>query len=218
MTLKLNGSTSGSVSIDAPASTTGGADVTLTLPVNDGDADQYLQTNGSGVLSFATVANTITSGSLTSVGTSTHIDISTTSTDVVKYEVLFSNISTNGSTDWIFQIGDSGGIETSGYTTSAMYFSNSSGGDTSFRTDSWRWRSVSTASFTMDGKFTLSRIDGNTWWGDGVLNKNEASDGTMYFIGGKKALSAALTTIRIGASYDSSTNFDNGHYKLITYK
>jgi hypothetical protein len=32
MTLKLNGSSSGSVSIDAPASTTGGADRTLTLP------------------------------------------------------------------------------------------------------------------------------------------------------------------------------------------
>ena len=32
MTLRLNGSSSGSVSIDAPASTTGGADRTLTLP------------------------------------------------------------------------------------------------------------------------------------------------------------------------------------------
>ena len=52
MTLKLNGSSSGSVSIDAPASTTGGADVTLTLPVNDGDANQVLSTNGSGVLSW----------------------------------------------------------------------------------------------------------------------------------------------------------------------
>ena len=57
MTLKLNGSSSGSVSIDAPASTTGGADVALTLPVNDGDADQYLKTNGSGALSWATVAS-----------------------------------------------------------------------------------------------------------------------------------------------------------------
>ena len=52
MTLKLNGSSSGSVSIDAPASTTGGADVTLTLPVNDGDANQLLKTNGSGALSW----------------------------------------------------------------------------------------------------------------------------------------------------------------------
>jgi len=34
MTLKLNGSSSGSVSIDAPADTTGGADKTLTLPEN----------------------------------------------------------------------------------------------------------------------------------------------------------------------------------------
>ena len=57
MTLKLNGSTSGSVSIDAPASTTGGADVTLTLPVDDGDANQWLQTNGSGTLIWATPGN-----------------------------------------------------------------------------------------------------------------------------------------------------------------
>jgi len=54
MTLKLNGSSSGSVSIDAPASTTGGADVTLTLPVDDGDAGQVLKTNGSGALSWTT--------------------------------------------------------------------------------------------------------------------------------------------------------------------
>lgn len=36
MTLKLNGSTSGSVSLDAPASTTGGADFTITLPGENG--------------------------------------------------------------------------------------------------------------------------------------------------------------------------------------
>ena len=34
MTIKLTGSTAGSVSLDAPASTTGGADVSLTLPEN----------------------------------------------------------------------------------------------------------------------------------------------------------------------------------------
>ena len=57
MTLKLNGSTSGSVSIDAPADTSpSGTDVTLTLPVNDGDAGQYLQTDGTGTLSWQTVA------------------------------------------------------------------------------------------------------------------------------------------------------------------
>jgi len=54
MTLKLNGSTSGSVSIDAPASTTGGADVTFKLPIADGSAGQVLSTDASGNLSWVT--------------------------------------------------------------------------------------------------------------------------------------------------------------------
>ena len=52
MTLKLNGSSSGSVSIDAPASTTSGADITFKLPVADGTANQILSTDGSGNLSW----------------------------------------------------------------------------------------------------------------------------------------------------------------------
>jgi len=57
MTLKLNGSSSGSVSIDAPASTTDGADITFKLPVADGSSGQALTTNASGQLAFATVAS-----------------------------------------------------------------------------------------------------------------------------------------------------------------
>ena len=53
MTLKLNGSSSGSVSIDAPAATTGGADVTFKLPVADGTNGQALTTNASGQLGFS---------------------------------------------------------------------------------------------------------------------------------------------------------------------
>jgi len=55
MGLKLNGSSSGSVELNAPADTTSGADVVLTLPVNDGDADQVLSTDGAGALSWQTV-------------------------------------------------------------------------------------------------------------------------------------------------------------------
>jgi hypothetical protein len=82
MTLKLNGSSSGSVSIDAPASTTGGADVTLTLPVNDGDANQFLQTNGSGVLSFAS------GGKVLQMIQTTKKDVESISVSQVSYESL----------------------------------------------------------------------------------------------------------------------------------
>lgn len=52
MTIKLNGSTAGSVALDAPASTTGNADISFKLPVADGSADQVLKTDGSGNLGF----------------------------------------------------------------------------------------------------------------------------------------------------------------------
>ena len=54
MTIKLNGSTAGSVGLDAPASTTGNADIVFKLPVADGTAGQVLQTDGSGNLSWVT--------------------------------------------------------------------------------------------------------------------------------------------------------------------
>ena len=53
MALKLNGSTDGSVSLDAPADTSpSGSDISFTLPTADGLSGQVIQTNGSGVLSF----------------------------------------------------------------------------------------------------------------------------------------------------------------------
>ena len=53
MALKLNGSTDGSVSIDAPADTSpAGTDVTLTLPTSAGSSGEVLTTNGSGTLSW----------------------------------------------------------------------------------------------------------------------------------------------------------------------
>ena len=45
------------VTLIGPAST---ADITLTLPSTDGDADQFLQTNGSGVMSWATAGGAYT--------------------------------------------------------------------------------------------------------------------------------------------------------------
>ena len=56
MTIKLKGSTDGSVSLQAPADTSPtGTDKTFTLPTADGTDGQVLKTNGSGALSFASV-------------------------------------------------------------------------------------------------------------------------------------------------------------------
>lgn len=54
MSIKLKGSSDGSVSLDAPADTSPtGTDVTFVLPTKDGTGNQVLSTDGSGNLSFA---------------------------------------------------------------------------------------------------------------------------------------------------------------------
>ena len=79
----------GTVSFKGPATTTSNAAVQLTLPVDDGTASQYLQTDGSGALSWATVSTaeqdastgdyTLTSGNLVIATSGKGIDFSATS-------------------------------------------------------------------------------------------------------------------------------------------
>tara|TARA_R100000388_G_scaffold38468_1_gene29698 strand:- start:201 stop:914 length:714 start_codon:yes stop_codon:yes gene_type:complete len=69
MTIKLNGSTAGSVALDAPASTTGNADISFKLPVADGSANQLLKTDGSGNLGWAADGGSILQTSLRLDGT-----------------------------------------------------------------------------------------------------------------------------------------------------
>ncbi len=52
MAIQFNNTNTGTITLSPPSSGT----VALTLPSADGTSGQVLQTNGSGVLSFATVA------------------------------------------------------------------------------------------------------------------------------------------------------------------
>jgi hypothetical protein len=90
MTLRLNGSTSGYVEIDAPA--TAGSN-TLTLPNGNGSSGQYLQTNGSGGLSWAGAGKILQVVSATKTDTQT-----TTSSTPVAVTGLSASITptTNG--------------------------------------------------------------------------------------------------------------------------
>ena len=54
----------GTVALKGPATTTSNAAVQLTLPVDDGSANQYLKTDGSGALSWATVDTSIADDSI----------------------------------------------------------------------------------------------------------------------------------------------------------
>ena len=81
MSIKLKGSSDGSVSFDAPADTSpSGSDITLTLPTSAGSADQFLKNSGiAGELEYSSMVETSTG---VGIGTSApddtlHLDGST---------------------------------------------------------------------------------------------------------------------------------------------
>ena len=106
-------SNNGSNTVSIKALNSLGSSYTLTLPPNDGSSGQFLQTDGSGVLSFATVStfsgaasalsgNTLASGvtasSLTSVGTLTGLTVNGGLT-VSQNITANGNINGDGNTD-----------------------------------------------------------------------------------------------------------------------
>ena len=82
--IKLNAASGGgSVSLKAPSTTTSNAAVELQLPVNDGGANEFLKTDGSGNLSFAAAGGgkilqfvSVDITSTTSWATTSFVDIS----------------------------------------------------------------------------------------------------------------------------------------------
>lgn len=104
MPLRLNGSTSGYVEVDAPA--TAGSN-TLVLPTGNGSADQVLSTNGSGTLSFVDRGRMVLeTAQATTSGTS--VDFTGIPSWVKKITVMFNGVSTSGTSRFLIQLGDSG--------------------------------------------------------------------------------------------------------------
>ncbi len=210
MGLKLNGSTSGSVALNAPASTTSGADVVLTLPVNDGDASQYLQTDGAGALSWATVTEgtTWTTAQETASGESGLLLSSIPSTAeqiIIAYYDL--SISTTGSVR--IRIGDSGGLETdSTYDMHRGFFGSSTGGGAA-TTSFWGQENYTGAANSYNGTVFITRNGTNSW--SVMWNQSERTSDTCGICTGEKVLSDVLTQVQI---YPSAGTFDAGHVRF----
>ena len=92
MTIKLNAATGGgSVSLSAPNSTTSNLNVELTLPVDDGAANTFLRSDGSGTLSWAAASSdSITEGNTTvecvDTGSDGHITFDTEGSEAARFD------------------------------------------------------------------------------------------------------------------------------------
>ena len=113
---------------------------------------------------------------------------------------IFDEVSTNGTTDFIIQLGDSGGVETSGYISLSTLLdaSQGSGGDEVDKINRTNGfvvfiqNNTDTVSGTYD--IILSNATNNTYIGSSVVKINNSD--TVLGAGSKASLDTVLTTIR----------------------
>ena len=116
MALRLNGSSSGYVELEVPAAAGSHA---LTLPDGGGSSGQYLQTNGSGTLSWQTVSGDyLTWNRATLAGPFTTETSHTWSglSNVKEVKVLLNAVDQTGADAYFgFRLGTGGTLQSSGY-------------------------------------------------------------------------------------------------------
>jgi hypothetical protein len=140
--------------------------------------------------------------------TGTSVDFTGIPSWVKRITIMFNQVSTNGSSSPAIQIGDSGGVETSGYNaTSSLVFSSP---QTAVYTTSFTIRVDAVSGWVIDGYVTLNLLSSsaNTWAIGGVLAAPTPS-AYMTLVAGTKSLSATLDRVRIttvgGDTFDAGS-------------
>jgi hypothetical protein len=131
----------------------------------------------------------LTLGTEQAVTSGTEKDFTSIPSWVKRITIIFSNISTNGTNQFLIQIGDSAAIKTSGYDASAGDF----GGNVNNGTGFILTRQV-VASSIMHGSVTLHKVfSDNTW----VSSGNVVSNGLPNNSAGVVTLDSTLTRLRL---------------------
>jgi hypothetical protein len=174
-----------------------------------------LETTGTGsVNTFLRGDNawsgTITSGTAVASTSGTSIDFTGIPATAKRITVMFSGVSTNGTSLIQVQIGDSGGVETTSYASGAWTANTTNANST---TGFIIHAANASAARVWDGAYTIVSLNtANTWVFNGMcnsLNDNAQSIGI-----GRKALSDTLDRVRI-TTVNGTDTFDAGTINIM---
>lgn len=139
----------------------------------------------------------------------TSIDFTSIPAGTKRITIMFNGVSTNGASELLIQIGDSGGVETSGYLGSGANIG--SGAATATYTAGFGM--VTAAGTLRNGSIVLSLMNAATflWTCFGATGRSDS--GIVDLVSGSKSLSAELDRIRITTAGGSDT-FDAGNINI----
>ena len=156
----------------------------------------------------------LVSGTAVASTSGTSIDFTSIPAGVKRITVMFNGVSTNSTSPKIIQIGDSGGIETSGYSGTGTVLGNGSGTSTGM-SSGFSASQASAATDVLSGQATISLLDAstNTWTYSGIFGQATAT-AIIFFSGGAKSLSATLDRVRI-TTVNGTDTFDAGSINIL---
>lgn len=144
----------------------------------------------------------------------TSIDFTGLPSWVRRITIEFVGVSTSGTSNLMVQIGDAGGVETTGYLGAVVHLSNASAVVVSNLTSGVGVTAATGAGTTIHGTLTLTLEDAAnfTWIGVGLFGGSDATQ--MNLSGGSKSLSAALDRVRV-TTVGGTDTFDAGAINIL---
>jgi hypothetical protein len=174
------------------------------------DGSTTIPTLSATTITGTSVRGGITSGTSVASTSGTSIDFTGLPSWVKRITVMFSEVSTSGTSNYLIQLGDSGGIETTGYVSTGNSVSQSSSTDGSNSTAGFLISSGN-ATYLLSGIMTIALVGSNSW----VSAHTGRILTTNVQIGaGSKTLSNTLTQVRI-TTVNGTDTFDAGSINIL---
>jgi len=180
-----------------------------------GTNGQVLTSAGSGAApTWTTVSSGFTLGTPVATTSGTSIDFTGIPAGVKKITIAPSLVGTNGTSNLLVQLGDSGGIETTGYSSRCGFFSDGSTGSVVAGSTGFVFRNAGSSTSAVSGalELTLENASTNTWVCSGVTTDTDTTSISMT--AGRKALSAVLDRVRL-TTVNGTDSFDAGEVNIV---
>jgi len=171
------------------------------------DGSTTIATLNSTTITGTSVRGGITSGTAVASTSGTSIDFTSIPSYVKRVTVIFNGVSTNGSSNILIQIGDSGGVETTGYACGSF-----NAGANANSTNGFDLTCQNTATATWSGNIILTLLSTNAWSESGVISS--VASGYIGASGGAKTLSDTLDRVRI-TTVNGTDTFDAGSINIL---